>query len=155
MFCAELSNGSRVSFTPTDQLVEPLKFAVMIAKYQETFLLVYNRFRVCWELPGGMIDPGETAREAAVRELFEETGQRASETWLLGKLELTGESKAKSVGALYGCKVATLHSFTPNEEIAELFLWQGQQVVGVQYPGQLSDLDQRLIALYDVSAKPK
>jgi 8-oxo-dGTP pyrophosphatase MutT (NUDIX family) len=29
-----------------------------------------------WLTPGGGIDPGETAHEAAVRELFEETGQR-------------------------------------------------------------------------------
>jgi 8-oxo-dGTP pyrophosphatase MutT (NUDIX family) len=32
-----------------------------------------------WITPGGGIDPGETPREAAVRELFEETGLRVTE----------------------------------------------------------------------------
>jgi 8-oxo-dGTP pyrophosphatase MutT (NUDIX family) len=32
-----------------------------------------------WITPGGGIDPGETPREAAVRELYEETGLRVTE----------------------------------------------------------------------------
>lgn len=39
-----------------------------------------------WVTPGGGIDPGETPREAAVRELAEETGLRVSEDELLGPL---------------------------------------------------------------------
>ncbi len=37
-----------------------------------------------WETPGGGIDPGETERAAAVRELFEETGTVVAEADLLG-----------------------------------------------------------------------
>ena len=125
----------------------------MIAKYRESFLLVYNRYRACWEIPGGLIDPGETAREAAIRELFEETGQKALKERLLGRLDWSGR-EVETVGALYGCEIAELRPFTPNEEIAELALWQGQQTIGVNYPGQLSNLDQSLIALYDAQPKP-
>ncbi|MBC7929818.1 MAG: NUDIX hydrolase [Rubrivivax sp.] len=40
---------------------------------------------VSLEIPGGMIDPGESPREAATRELLEETGYAATEVALLGK----------------------------------------------------------------------
>lgn len=37
-----------------------------------------------WTLPGGGIDPGEDPRDAAVREVFEETGHRAELIDLIG-----------------------------------------------------------------------
>lgn len=36
------------------------------------------------EIPGGVVDPGESAAQAAARELLEETGYRASQVELLG-----------------------------------------------------------------------
>ncbi|MBV9522196.1 MAG: NUDIX hydrolase [Alphaproteobacteria bacterium] len=38
------------------------------------------------ELPGGLLDPGETPASCAARELAEETGFRAAEPLLLGRL---------------------------------------------------------------------
>jgi 8-oxo-dGTP pyrophosphatase MutT (NUDIX family) len=52
------------------------------------------------EVPGGLVDPGETPAEAAGRELLEETGHRASEVVPLGG--------ANPNPALFG---NTLHAF--------------------------------------------
>ncbi len=40
-----------------------------------------------WQLPQGGIDRGETAQDAALRELYEETGIRADQVVILGRIE--------------------------------------------------------------------
>ncbi|MFI7316991.1 NUDIX domain-containing protein [Streptomyces venezuelae] len=52
----------------------PMPLALMALWHNGKVLMVFDRFRQSWELPGGMIEPGETPRQAAVRELMEETG---------------------------------------------------------------------------------
>jgi len=45
-----------------------------VAFTEDKFLMVYNKRRKGWEMPGGHIEPGETPEEAAEREFAEESG---------------------------------------------------------------------------------
>lgn len=59
--------------------------AVMMAVDEQGRVLLVRQYRLpaqaeLWEIPAGRIDPGETALEAAKRELREETGY-AAESW--------------------------------------------------------------------------
>jgi len=46
--------------------------------------------RGLWSLPGGRCEPGETAAEAAVREVLEETGLRVEAGPIVGRVERPG-----------------------------------------------------------------
>ena len=60
-----------VALTPRDELV-------MVRQYR------HGEGRVTLEIPGGLVDPGESAASAAARELLEETGYRAGPVESLG-----------------------------------------------------------------------
>ncbi|MFB6145171.1 MAG: NUDIX hydrolase [Candidatus Nanohaloarchaea archaeon] len=70
---------------------EPVAVAVTYSSDKEKFLIVKRgddrpgSFPGCWEFPGGSIEDGENPKEAALRELMEETG-------FIGELIREGES---------------------------------------------------------------
>jgi 8-oxo-dGTP pyrophosphatase MutT (NUDIX family) len=69
-------------FEPTDWVniiaLTPAGEVVLVTQHR------YGSERVTWEIPGGMIDPGESPLLAAQRELIEETGYSAQNWELLG-----------------------------------------------------------------------
>ena len=71
-----------------------------------------------WSLPKGKVDPGETAPIAAVREVFEETGHRATLGRRLVMVSYPIDQSVKKV--YYWTARSTGGEFTPGSEVDEL-----------------------------------
>ncbi len=137
--------------------VAPLTHALVVARRGGTKkLLVLNRHRRRWELAGGMIDPGETPRSCAIRELHEESGI----VCVTDDLRFVGAIKVLlqpsrfhanahvEYGALYKMEVDQAAQFVGNEEIVMTCWWDGCEAIG-----EISPIDQKLTELaWPVSA---
>lgn len=51
-----------------------LKYVVIATRYQNNWYMVKHKERLTWEMPGGHIESDEHPEDAAIRELYEETG---------------------------------------------------------------------------------
>jgi len=115
---------------PDEDAHLPLTFTLIVAKHQDRYLLIYERARGQWEIPGGGIERGETPCACAERELFEETGQIAKPLTFRGlfKLRLQPEGKVE-YGALYSTVLDEIRPFVPNEEADRIILWKQEETL--------------------------
>jgi ADP-ribose pyrophosphatase len=81
----------RTGATKRFSLIEAVDWVNVIAIQPDKRVVLIRQFRVganevCLEIPGGMVDPGESPATAAARELAEETGYTSTNWRQLGKL---------------------------------------------------------------------
>ena len=62
------------TFEPGTVPEEQMVYAVCVARSCGRYVFCRHHSRTTWECPGGHVEPGETALQAARRELYEETG---------------------------------------------------------------------------------
>ena len=72
-----------------------------------------------WSLPKGKLDPGETFEQAALREVWEETGLRARLVRELPAVHYTVRERPKVV-RYWLMEVESDPGFEPNDEVDEL-----------------------------------
>lgn len=100
--------------------------AYAIIEVQGKFLIGYNSYREQWEFPAGKIESGESAMEAARRELYEETHQIVDELTFCGLFKIYDKTKKEyRFRAVYKGEAESLTEFVPweNDEMLGIRLW--------------------------------
>lgn len=87
---------------------------VCVSKYKDKFVFSYNKKRKGWEIPGGHIEEGETWKEAAKREMYEETGA------VKINLEPVCVYKINSFALLCFCEILELAELPKEYEIEKI-----------------------------------
>ena len=102
-----------------------------IIQVEDDILFALNRFRKQWELPAGRPEMNETPKECAIRELYEETGQRIENLVFKGLAKIRNlDTQHVKYNPIYFCKVDQLTDFIPNDEMEKITLWDLTSDIG-------------------------
>ena len=97
------------------------KYVVVCAHYRGQWLLSRHRNRDTWETQGGHIEPGETALEAARRELYEESG--VTDAQVIPVCDYCGFTDTRSANGVAFLAVVNALGTLPESEMAEVRLF--------------------------------
>ncbi|MDQ0861069.1 NUDIX domain-containing protein [Bacillus sp. V2I10] len=110
---------------------QPLAGSFVIFKCRGKFLLCFSIKRKQWELPGGRRKIGESPKECAIRELFEETGQFVPELDFAGLLKKRKKRTGKvKYSPIFFAAAEDLKPFKVNKETSKIQLWNLSKNIG-------------------------
>lgn len=105
-----------------------LKFAVIISKYQDKWVLCKHRDRSTYEFPGGHREDGEEILTTAKRELYEETGAidcsiKQISVYSVSVYDDVTKNKIETFGMLYYADIYEFEEL-PNYEMEKIDLFE-------------------------------
>ncbi|SHH20367.1 8-oxo-dGTP diphosphatase [Caloranaerobacter azorensis DSM 13643] len=110
-----------VKFYDCNEIEEnKLIFVVIMAKFNDKWVLVRHKERNTWEIPAGHIEPSESVEAAASRELFEETGAIDFTIYPVN-IYSVNNGEQETYGQLFYAEIRELGEL-PQTEIAEIKL---------------------------------
>ncbi len=110
---------------------EPLAGSYSIVQVEHNLLLGFNHLRKRWELPAGKREADESPKECAIRELYEETGQKVEDLTFQGLAKIRNlETQHLKYNPVYFSKVSHLTPFIPNDEMERIILWDLASDIG-------------------------
>jgi 8-oxo-dGTP diphosphatase len=105
-FLDVLGNKVELSFS-NNAFEQEAKHVLVICTYLDGWLLTKHIVRGL-EFPGGKVEPGESLKEAAIREVFEETGATLEKLSQIAEYRVFDEKKT-FVKAVFWGKINSVH----------------------------------------------
>ncbi len=121
----------------------PVTHALVVARNKDGFLLLHNTWKNHWELPGGILEPGESLRECAIREMAEETNQTSDHVAFRGMMKFRLKDGRIEYGGLFCADIDQEWPFVINNEASRIVFWDGQQDIGY-----IDEIDKELLKYY-------
>lgn len=101
--------------------LNPVKYVVVCTFFEARILLSRHRERSTWETQGGHIEPGETAEDAARRELYEESGVKNAK--LCPVCDYLGVNPPRQANGTVFLALAEELGVLPESEMGEIALF--------------------------------
>ena len=121
----------------------PITHSLVVARSREGFLLMFNSWKQHWEVTGGILEPGETLRECAIREMLEETNQIPTRIEFRGLMKFTLMNGRTEYGGLFSAFIDNPRPFIENDEANSIIFWDGETDIGY-----INEIDRELLVYY-------